>query len=324
MTSIENSKSFNKGFEFSCELRGFPVSFVNALRRILLGNIPTVVVRDVQILENTTQMPHEMLKHRMEMLPIAVSPSDSATIRDARIEVRILPGDARTITTDEFVIDSARPTILMKDRDFDKPLLFVRVRKGESLYMKGRLVVENEQVSQVCNVSTSWHTDAELVKIARKKYEEDGNDVRVFDNSLVQRYYSRDERGRPNWFDLSIESVGVVPAKDLFKMSLDILRVKLDEYMKEALNSISRESDEGTYSVSIEQGGHTLGYLMQEVMYGDSNVNFVSYDIPHPLKNVMVLRFNTKKSPESILRTAAGRIVEYCDVVDNGRADSKV
>ena len=86
MTSIENLKVSNNGFELDCELKNFPVSFVNGLRRILIGSIPTVVVRDVQIMENTTQMPHEMLKHRMEMLPMKVAPTDSTTIKDAKIK----------------------------------------------------------------------------------------------------------------------------------------------------------------------------------------------------------------------------------------------
>lgn len=318
MASIENQKVSNKGFEFSCELRKFPVSFVNGLRRVLLANIPTVVIRDVQIIENTTQLPHEMLKHRMEMLPIDALPGDGPTIRDARIELNILPGpDARTITTDDFVVDSARPTILMKDRDIGEPILFARVRKGESLRISGRLAVENEHVSQVCNVSTSSHVDPEVSKAARKEYEEDPkNDVRVFDNFLVQRYYSRNERGRPDWFDLSVESNGVIPAKDLFKTAVKILRKKVDEYYAEAEKNIQTESDTNTYSITLEQGGHTVGCLMQEVMYGDTNVNFVSYDIPHPLRSTMVLRFNTAKTPLSVLKAAYELIGEYCDILE--------
>lgn len=320
MVAIENLKTSNKGFELSCELRNFPVSFVNAVRRILIGEIPTVVVRDVQILENTTQLPHEMLKHRVEMLPINVHPTDSSAIKDAKIELRVFPDkdNARTITTDEFVIESGREGILMKDRDLETPLLFLKVRKGESVHIKARLALENEQVSQVCTATTSWHVDPDLAKKARKEFEDAGNDVRIFDNSLVQRYYSRDENGRPNWFDLSIESVGVLQSKDILKMAITILRKKVDEYMKEALENIQKESDEGTYSVSIDQGGHTIGYLMQENIYYDSNVNFVSYDIPHPLKKTMVLRFNTSKRPESILKTAREAIEEYCSVVEKG------
>jgi len=322
MASIENQKVSNKGFEFTCELKEFPVSFVNGLRRTLLANIPTVVVRDVQILENTTQLPHEMLKHRMEMLPINVHPTDAATIKDAKIEIRILPErekpETRTITTDDFAVESVREDIIMKDRDIGEPLLFTRVRKGESLHMKGRLVVENDQVSQVCTATSSWHIDPELVAGARKEFVESGQDVRIFDNTLVQRYYSRDARGRPNWFDLSVESVGVLPAKDILKFAVAILKKRVDDYMTEALDSIQRETDVGTFNVSVDQGGHTIGYLMQEVIYSDSNINFVSYDIPHPLKNTMILRFNTKKTPESILKTAAEAIKEYCSVVEKG------
>jgi DNA-directed RNA polymerase subunit L len=320
MASIENIKVSNRGFELGCELRNFPVSFVNGLRRILIGNIPTVVVRDVKILENTTQLPHEMLKHRMEMLPIKVSPTDSTTIKDAKIKIKVLPetekDETRTITTDDFTVESVNPEIMMRDRDLDTPLLFLRVRKGESVHIEARLALENEQVSQVCTVTSGWHIDPDLAKEARKAYLEAGNDVRIFDNSLVQRYYSRNENGRPNWFDFSIESVGVLNSKDILSMGVNILRKQVDTYVKDALDNIQRESDENTYSVTLDQGGHTIGYLMQEVIYSDSNVNFVSYDILHPLKKTMVLRFNTTKKAESILKTAKDVIEEYCSVVE--------
>jgi len=322
MATIENLKTSNHGFELECELKNFPVSFVNGLRRILIGKIPTVVVRDVQILENTTQLPHEMLKHRMEMLPIKVSPTDSTTIKDAKIELRILPEtvkeETRTITTDDFVINSAHPNIIMKDRDLDTPLIFLKVRKGESVHISGRLSLENDQVSQVCTATTEWHVDPDMAKQARKEFVEAGNDGRIFDNSLIQRYYSRDERGRPNWINLRIESVGVLSSKDIFAMGISILKKQVESYVKEALENIQRESDEGTYSISLQQGGHTIGYLMQEVIYHDANVNFVSYDIPHPLRNTMILRFNTSKKPESILKIAHDTIEEYCSLVEKG------
>jgi DNA-directed RNA polymerase subunit L len=320
MATIENIKVANKSYELSCELKNFPVSFVNGLRRTLIGNIPTVVIRDVQILENTTQLPHEMLKHRVEMLPVNVLPTDASTIKDAKIELHILPDKEdriRTITTADFKVESGREGLLMADRDLGTPLLFLRVRKGESVHIKARLSLENQQVSQVCTATTSWHIDPEVSAAARKEYIEQGNDVRIFDNSLVQRYFSRDERGRPNWFNLQIESVGVITAKDLLKMAVQILRKSVDEYVKDALGNIQAEADKGSYSISLEKGGHTVGSLMQEVIYSDSNVSFVAYDIPHPLRNTMVLRFHTSKNPESILKTAKDTIDEYCSIVEN-------
>jgi len=322
MPSIESVKTSKNGFELFFHLRNFPVPFVNALRRIMLANIPTVVIRDVQILENTTQLPHEMLKHRFEMLPVNVSPDDTATIREAMIELHVVANKEQkgveTITTDNFGVHSAREKILMRDRELDTPMLFLKVRPGEGVHIRGKLAVENQGVSQVCNCTTGWHIDPELAKTNRKIWVEQGKDPREFDNFYIQRSYSADAKGRPNWFDFTIESVGVIKPKEILETALGILRKRMDDYIKEALNHIRREQDEGAYSVSLEQGGHTLGALLQEVIYSDQNVGFVSYDIPHPLKNEMVVHFSTPKQPESILKTAKEVIEEYCSVVEKG------
>lgn len=322
MATLENIKTSNRGFELSCEFRKFPVTFVNAIRRTTLSGLPVVVIQDVEILDNTSQIPHEMLKHRTEMLPVNVTPEDSSTIHDSKIELRILPDKesdkVRVITTDDFVIESSRGKILMKDRDFDTPILFLRVRPGESVHLKGRLGIDSKNASQVSVCSTKWHIDIEREKVDKKIYIEKGGDPIAFDNFYNQYSYSRDENDRPNWIDMTIESVGVLTCKDILKYAVGILRSQLESYAKEALEKINREKEVGSYYVSIEQGGHTLGALLQEVMYSDENVEFVGYDIPHPLRNTMVLRFHTKKSPESILKNAVDSIKEYCSVVEKG------
>lgn len=320
MARIENVKTANKGYELYFEFREFPVTFVNAIRRICLASIPTAVIRDVQILENTSQMPHEMLKHRVEMLPVNVKPDDASAIRDAKIELRILgekKEGIREITTDDFVVDSNRGNILMKDRDFNTPILFLRLRSGESVHIRARLALESQSVSQVCVSTTQWHVDPERAKQDRKKFVEAGGDASLFDNFEIQKSYSRDEEtGRPNWFDFKLESVGILTGKEIVKYSVDVLRNQFQAYMKEAMESITREKEEGTYSIMLDQGGHTIGALVQEVMYNDLNVDFVSYDIPHPLRNTMVIRFHTKKAPESILKAANETIEEYCRLLE--------
>jgi DNA-directed RNA polymerase subunit L len=99
-------------------------------------------------------------------------------------------------------------------------------------------------------------------------------------------------------------------------MAVQILKKRINEYVTEALKNIKHEKDEGTYSITLPMGGHTLGVIMQEVIYRDE-VQFVSYDIPHPLKPEMVLRFNTKHTPEKILDNARKTIDEYCSVIEN-------
>lgn len=307
-----------RGRELTCELRNFPVGFVNALRRTMLSGVPKVVIRDVQILANTTQIPYEMLKHRVEMLPVNVHPSDHTTIKEAKIELRLTTiTEARNVTTDEFVVESGRESILMKDPDFGDPILFLKVRAGETVHIVGRLAIETEGVSQACCVSTSWHVDPDLVKINRKNFVDAGGDPKLFDNFLYQKSYSRDESGRPNHFDMIVESVGVMNPKEILKIAAQILRIKTKEYLEAALKAITREKEAGTYSINLELGGHTLGVLFQEVIYKSKDAEFVAYDIPHPLMPPMVLKFHTSKPAEEVLNAAAKRIEEYCSVVEN-------
>ena len=318
MAEVVNSSEANCKNVFHAELKKFPVTFANALRRILLTDIPTVVIRDVQILENTTQLPHEMLRHRVEMLPVDVRPTDASTIRDAKIELRILPQaeGARTIRTNDFTVESSRPTILMNDRDTNAPLLFLRVRPNESVHIRAKLAVETKTASQVCTASTAWHVDPVRAKEDKRVFVDDNGGVpMVFDNFYIQRSYSRDDKGRPDWIDLDVESVGVIPAKELVRMAVQVLRKAVGDYLDEAGKNIERQKDD-EFRIQLEQGGHTVCALLQEVIYSGANVNFVSYDIPHPLRAETVLRFHTKQSPESILGAARTIVEEYCAIVE--------
>jgi len=226
------------------------------------------------------------------------------------------------VTTDDFVVESNRPKLIMKDRDYDKPILFMRVHPGESIHLKARLALATENVHRVCDVSTFWAIDPERLKIAEKEWKESGKDIREFHNFYYQQCYSRYEDetqpnfGRPNLFGMKLESYGGLSARELLKYAIMVLRNSMQKYSKDALENITREKEENSYSVSLSQGGNTIGALMQEVIYGDLNVDFVSYDIPHLLLPKMVLRFHTKKTPESILRTAVETIEEYCSLVE--------
>jgi len=301
----------------SSEFQNFPLTFVNGMRRVLLSEIPTVLIRDVQILDNTTQMPHEMLKHRMELLPVDVLHTDAHIIKDCSIELKVHGVTENTqITTDDFEITGGRKNVLMRDRDLKTPLLFLRMRKGETVHVKAKLAVE--KASQVCTASMAYHVDPVRAEKDKKKYVDEGGDPRVFDNFYIQKSYSIDDIGRPNWIDIAVESVGVQPPRDIMKLALYELRHQLDLWITNALEKIAHESEKNVYNVKLDQGGHTVGALVQEVMYHSKDVNFVSYDIPHPMKSTMIVRWCSEKKPEDLLKQTQKTIHEYCGIVEKG------
>ena len=323
MESFTLSKN---GYRLETEFKNVPVAFVNGLRRILLSEIPTVVVRDVQILDNSTKMIHEMLKHRVEMLPINVRPEETAVIRDTKIELRYLPPatpdltrkTAVDITSDDFAIDGPRPSIILKDRDLDQPLYFMRLQPTESIHVKASLAVETKGTSQVCVATFKNHIDQELAKLDKDSYVavagDDDNEramlAKVFDNYEIQRSYARDDEGRPYWFDFVVESIGVTPAKELLKQAAMIFKKKIETWCE---NPIQREEGDW-YSIETEEEGHTIGALAQILIY-NQKVNYVSYRIVHPLLPKMIVRFSSKIAPDKVIEKFKTEAVALCESI---------
>lgn len=315
MATLTNVRYSLNGYRLTCEFVKVPVPFVNALRRILLAEIPTVVIRDVVIRENTSQMIHEMLKHRVEMLPIAVAGSEGDVIRDTKLTLRYMASpETREITSDDFVVAGPRSNVILRDRDLGTPLYFLTLKPNEALHIECGLGLAMTGASQVCVSTFRNHIDEERAKLDRDSFllSRSGEDVRIFDNHLVQRSYARDEQDRPNHFDFTVESIGVQSAKDLFHAAATVLKKKVAEFVKLPVS----KDDSGAYVVETTTEGHTLGALAQAILYDAPGlVDFVSYRIDHPLTAKLILQFRTKGKPEAVLERFRVEAEALCETV---------
>lgn len=320
---MENVRLSNNNYRLDGELKNVPVAFVNGLRRILLTEIPVVAVTNIQILENSSSMTHEMIQHRVSMLPVAVKAEETSVIRDTKIELKIgAPDDAPLdVSTDDFVATGPRGNILMHDRDLDTPMFFIRLKAGEQLHIRASLSVVPTGMSHVCVSTFKNHIDPDIATVDRDTFvAQAGEDpaarleaARVFDAFHIQRSFSRNkETGRPDWFDFSLESVGVYTAPELMKKACEIYAAKIAEWVK---TPILRESD-GWYRMETEGESFTLGQLIQEVIYLGGLVDFVARDIGHPLTPKLVVRFKTKTvQPEAVVERFKAEASALCENV---------
>jgi DNA-directed RNA polymerase alpha subunit len=60
--------------ELVFEMIGCDVSFANALRRIMISEVPTMAIEHVYMWNNSSIMHDEVLAHRMGLVPIQVDP----------------------------------------------------------------------------------------------------------------------------------------------------------------------------------------------------------------------------------------------------------
>ena len=306
------------GFRLDGEFKNVPVSFVNALRRILLSEIPTVVFRDVIISENTTSLIHEMMRLRVEMMPANVRPDEVGVIRDTKIALRLDPSpNTRIVMSTDFTVNGVRQDVILQDRDLGKPLYFMTVKPNETVRLEASLGVQtlahHGGASHVCVSTYKYHIDPTLAQLQRDKVIAENGDVATFDNHDIQRCWSRDAHGRPNWFDFSIESIGVLPARDLLKMALEILKLKIKKVEKADV----AKDESGAYSLEIADESHTLGTLMQAMIYsaGPPSVSDVRFHAGHPLTPKLLLQFTTDMQPKDVLDRFRKDALELCESI---------
>ena len=86
-------------------INNIDVSLINALRRIILSEIPITVIRsapyaknDVNILKNTTRLNNEILKQRLSSIPIFIRDELSLEeLREYEVEVNMKNESQATI-----------------------------------------------------------------------------------------------------------------------------------------------------------------------------------------------------------------------------------
>ena len=112
--------------KMSVKMKGVPLQYANALRRICLNGVPVFAIDTVDIIENSTVLADEGIAHRLGMIPIKtdaerfVEPSKcechSATgCSNCRVMLMIDSGDSdttRTITSNELTSEDevVKPT----------------------------------------------------------------------------------------------------------------------------------------------------------------------------------------------------------------------
>ncbi|MBD3228256.1 MAG: DNA-directed RNA polymerase subunit D [Candidatus Lokiarchaeota archaeon] len=68
--NIEILELSDDGLDLKVLIEGFPKEYVNALRRIILAEIPTLAIDDVWIVKNSGPLYDEIIAHRLGLIPI--------------------------------------------------------------------------------------------------------------------------------------------------------------------------------------------------------------------------------------------------------------
>ena len=314
-------------------------SFVNALRRIILSDIPIPVFRtypykknECIITKNTSRLNNEILKQRLSCIPIHIKDLDTIENLELIIEKENTTESFNYITTDDFQIkDNTTDKFLSKsevlkifppDSYTKDHIIFSRLRpritkkgKGEELSLSCKMIVSSAKESGAFNVvstcSYSFEDDVKKQNSEWNKYEKTlpeesktklTQEKKNWFNHKAKKYHKKDS------FNFILESIGIYSNIEIIKKACSIINNKLD-VIKESLknNSLINESKNtitNSFDITLLEEDYTIGKIIEYILHEDYYKNgpelkYVGFNKKHPHNKNSIIRISFNNDDDS-------------------------
>ena len=303
-TTLSNVSEDGDVLKFT--LSGLNVSLANAIRRVILSDIPTLAFytetyndNQCTIYVNTGRLHNEILKHRLSCIPIHMK------------ELDLLPGkyildldkkndtdEMMIITTEDFKIRNKENGNYLTIEEVRK--IFPPFKKTNTFIDFARLrprigdSIPGEHIKLTCEFSLHTASENSMFNVVSKcsygntpdldrihlvwldqenKLKSEGLSVgeiefqkRNFYILDAQRHYV------PDSFDFVLQTLGVFDNKELMKKACIILKNRMVELIQ-ALESdmvpinVSETTIENCYDVILEHEDYTIGKVLEYLLY---------------------------------------------------------
>ena len=345
---IENEKESDNNI-LTFTLSGVNMSLSNAIRRIILSEIETVVFKTtpyeenkMNITKNTSRLNNEILKQRLSCIPIYISDPD-IQIKDYLLEVDVenLTDTIMYVTSEDFKIKNVTTGEFLKKADNDKIfppnsftgyyIDFARLRPKISEEIPG------ERLQFTCEFSYGTAKEDAMFNVTSICSYGMTNDIVNMELELNKKIQSwRNDGLSPetikfeseNWklldgkrivvkdsFDFIIQSLGVFVNQDLVQKACVIIIKKLqllDSQMdsNELVIVPSENVMKNCFDIILENEDYTIGKIMEYALFSKYYEN---------IKTLSYCGF-VKMHPhdkDSIIRVAYKELTEKTVIMQN-------
>ena len=309
--NVTNMSEEDNVFRF--QLSGVNMSLANALRRIMLSEIETVVFRTAPYKEskatidvNTSRLNNEIIKQRLSCVPIHLKDL-SFPIKDYQMEVEVTNDTDSNIyvTTEDFKVKHIHNDIYLPKEETKKwfppnditnmYIDLVRLRPrladnipGESLKMSCLFDIGTAKQDGMFNVVSTCSYGFTVDKIAQadawSEKEKEYKDKKMTKDdiaSLKQNWLLLEGKRHTisNSFEFVVESVGVFENMDIVDKACAVMLNKLKKFITTVQNTLSDmvvESEStipNCYDIKLVGEDYTLGKVLEYILYTNYYVN---------------------------------------------------
>ena len=335
----------------SFKITNINVSLANALRRIILNDIPCVVFRttpheknDATFYKNTTRFNNEIIKQRISCIPIHITDVEFP-IKDYIVEVN-KKNDSDTIeyiTTKDFTIRNIKTDVVLSEAETRKifppdPITkefidIVRLRPklskdidGEHLHFTCTFSIGTVKENGSYNVvsTCSYGAARDNIKInevwTEKAKELKGMGKSTGEIEELKRDWLLLDGKRitlPDAYNFTIESVGVFDPMSIVEKSCQIMINKLNKFgddiqSKDGMISASNTTIPNSFDIKLEGEDYTLGKSIEYLLFASY------YQTQSETNKVLTYCGFMKPHPHidvSIIRVAFKNSIETSDLI---------
>jgi DNA-directed RNA polymerase subunit L len=289
--------------ELKFTLSGINVSFANAIRRIILTEIPMVVFRvspndknKCNIIHNTCGLNNEIVKHRLSCIPIHIKDVEDFPLKNYIMELNVENNTDTNIvvTSGDFIIkDLVSGKSLPKDKireifpadDISGDFIdFVRLKAKASEELQAKKInltcefdigtaKEDGAYNAVstCSYGNTIDDAAQEAKLAqlKQKWKDEGKKENEIEFEATNWKLLEGKRiFKKDSFDFVIQSIGVYTNSELVVMACSIMIEKLgklDTIMEEDNLEIkvAENTMKNCYDIILENEDYTIGKVIE-------------------------------------------------------------
>ena len=306
MTTLVLDKNEQDGI-LTFTISNINVSYANAMRRVILADIPTVVFETLPheknnstFYVNTSKLNNEILKQRLSCIPIHIDDLDMPlddyildvdvkNTTDSIIYVTTKDFKIKNLKTGKYLNDDLVNTIFPPNSITNQYIDFCRLNKKISETILG------EHIKFTCKFSISTASEnASFNVVSTGTYKNTPNINEIQEQEILKReelkekfkddeesieFHLQDWRKLDakrivldNSFDFKVESIGVFKNIDIVKKSINIIIKRLKNIEANYVNDTnliekSNSTIENSFDIQLESEDFTIGKILEYTLY---------------------------------------------------------
>ena len=304
---VELKDTDNSDDVLSFTLSGVNVSIANAIRRVILSDIDTVIFRTTpneknkaNIVTNTTRLNNEIIKQRLSCIPVHIKDYEDFPFKNYIMEVNVENNTdtLMVVTTEHFKIkdissgkylDEDKTREIFPTNNYTNGFIdFVRLRPkvseelhGEKIHLTCNFDIGNAKedgmfnVASTCSYGFTIDDAAQEAVLQRKRqtWKDEGKTKEEIDFE-TQNWKLLDglRITKKDSFDFVIETIGVFTNNELIDKACLILMQYLDQINtlieKDELEIVkSQNTMSNCFDVILENHDYTIGKVLEYFLY---------------------------------------------------------